>query len=179
VVRYFAFGANMSTRVLARRGIEVAGSEVAELREHRLVFDQRGVWPVEPAFASFVPAPGHVVWGVLYELPVAQIERLDRYETANYLPVEVAVVGARTGPTAARAYRTRRPVPERRPSARYLALICEGAREHGLPEEYVRELAARPSAYVPILSELMGLSVRGFDWVHQMGLGRARGRRVP
>jgi len=170
----------MSTRVLARRGIEVSRPEVAELREHRLVFDQRGVWLVEPAFASFVPAPGHVVWGVLYELPEAQIARLDRYETSDYLPVEVTVVGARTGPVTARAYQTRRPVAERRPSARYLALVCEGAREHGLPEEYVRELAARPSVYVPILSELMALSVRGFDWAHQRGFGpRSRGRRRP
>jgi gamma-glutamylcyclotransferase (GGCT)/AIG2-like uncharacterized protein YtfP len=176
MVRYFAFGANMSGRVLARRGIAAARSEPACLADHRLVFDQAGLPFVEPAFASLVPAAGQTVWGVLYDLTEVDVARLDRFETSDYVPVEVSVVGSRSGPTAARAYRTRRPVPERRPSARYLALLCEGAREHGLPVEYVRDLAARPSAYVPVLSELMNVSVRGIEWLFLIGVG-SKGRR--
>lgn len=179
MVRVFAFGANMSSRVLARRRIAPARGEPACLHDHRLAFDQAGIPLVEPAFASIVPAPGRVVWGALYDLTEADVARLDRYETTDYVPVEVPVVGAQSGPTTARAYRTRRPVAERRPSARYLALLCEGAREHGLPAEYVQDLAARPSAYVPVLSEVMTASIRGIEWLFQMGVGnRPRGRRA-
>lgn len=169
----------MSRFVLARRGIAPAASEAARLAGHELVFDQRGLPLVEPAFAGIRPAPEGEVWGVLHEVTEKDFERLARYETAAYLPFEVEVEGVRAGTVTAWAYRTRKPAAERLPSARYLALLCAGAREHELPEEYVAALEARRTAYVPVLSELTAWSVRGFEWLFELGPQPHRERRKP
>jgi AIG2-like family len=38
------------------------------------------------------------------------------------------------------AYQSTLTIDGRRPSARYIGLLLEGAREHGLPDEYLRYL---------------------------------------
>ena len=154
-VHYFAFGANMSSAVLRRRGIEVLSREPARLRGYRLVFDLAGFPWVEPAFASIVRHPEHDVYGVLYRLTPDQIERVDSYEGRAYSFIEVEVEGERSGTTRSCAYQTKRSTPGLRPSRRYLRVLCGGARENGLPPFYLRELGTHPSVHVPVLSHIV------------------------
>jgi hypothetical protein len=157
-VHYFAFGANMRSVVLRRRGIVVLSREPARLRGHRLVFDLAGIPLVEPAFASIVPDSERDVYGVLYRLAPDQLDRVNRYEGSGYMIIEVEVEGERSGAQRANTYQTKRPVSGLRPSRRYLRVLCEGARENDLPPPYIRELEAHPSVHVPVLS---GIAARG------------------
>ena len=157
-VHYFAFGANMSSVVLRRRGIVVLSREPARLRGHRLVFDLAGIPWVEPAFASIVPDPEHDVYGVLYRLAPDQLDRVNSYEGPGYSVIEVEVEGERSGIQRSSTYQTRRPASGLRPSRRYLRVLGEGARENDLPASYIRELDAHPCVHVPVLS---GIAERG------------------
>lgn len=168
---YFAYGANMSPRVLARRALAPMSSQAGRLDGYQLRFSHRGLIPTEPAFANIEPAPpGASVHGVLHELTAADMARLDRIEGAEYLHVEATVIGASSGPVVARAYRDPHPVRGRRPSRRYLSDLCEGARHFGLPDAYVRELAAHPSLHWPGLSELTTLLVGAAERVRRAGV---------
>lgn len=155
-VPYFAFGANTCRDVLVRRRrIEPIASEAAELRDHRLAFVQPGLRWIEPAFASVLEAPGCTVHGVLHLLRPGDLERLDRYESRAHARLERTVHAATRGPLRAWMYVARRPVFGRAPSRRYVELLVRGAREHGLPEAWIRELEATPCVHVPVLARAM------------------------
>jgi Gamma-glutamyl cyclotransferase, AIG2-like len=173
---YFAYGTNMATRVLARRGLQPAASEAARLAGYRLRFSHQGLLPIEPAFANIEPDPGGVVHGVLHLLRPEQLTRLDRYEGAEYHHVEVTVEGATHGVVQARAYLDPHPVPGRKPSRRYLRSCCAGAREFDLPREWQRRLEAEPSLHVPVVSDVAALFVRVAERLRYAGLRPERVR---
>lgn len=52
------------------------------------------------------------------------------------------MVGDDGGSIAAYTYRSRYTAPGRKPSARYIGLLLDGAREHGLRVDYVRFLGS-------------------------------------
>ena len=174
-LHYFAFGANMSSLVLRRRGIEVLSREPARLRGYRLAFDLAGVPWVEPAFASIVADPEHDVFGVLYQLTPEQLGRIDSYEGRGYSVIEVEVEGKRSGTKRSRTYQTKHPTLGLRPSRRYLRILCEAARENALPPSYLRELRAHPSVHVPVLSEIVARGIVVFEAIER-ALNRMRAR---
>ena len=156
-VLYFAYGANMCRDVFVRRRRIVPGSaEPAWLPEHQLVFALRGIPWLEPAFATVVPAPGEVVHGVLYAIEEADMRRLDRRESSRYARRDM-IVRTGGGEFHAQLYVARHPTPGLRPSRRYRDLLLRGARDHGLPEAWVRRLEAQDCAHVPVLSDLTAL----------------------
>jgi gamma-glutamylcyclotransferase len=142
---YFAYGSNMAAETMARLcpGHRFAG--VAELRGHRLAFTRRSL-RTGTGVADIVPAAGHSVWGVLYELDDAMIATLDEKEGNGWAyergPVEVHRDG---DPQAldALAYRViAREDAEVRPSREYLHGLLGAARERALPDRYVAALGA-------------------------------------
>lgn len=163
-VHYFAFGANMARRVLVeRRGIVPLASRAAAVRGYELRFGLRGLPGIEPSFATIVANPEATVHGVLHTLAPRDLLRLDRIER-SYERIPVAAETA-DGPFEATAYHVRRPSPERPPSRRYLALLVEGAREHGLPPAYLEALAARADHHVPIVSGIVSATVELAEFV--------------
>lgn len=155
LVWYFAYGANMMASVMVdRRGLRPLSSEGAHLSGFRLVFDLSGLPLVEPAFASIVEASDAEMYGVLYRLTEADMRRLRRSESPAYETIEVRVAGMQSGHIVAVALRNKRPKAGLAPSRRYVRLLCQGAREAALPEPYIAWLAAHPSAYVPVASEV-------------------------
>lgn len=172
-LHYFAFGANMSSDVLRRRGVVVLSREPARLRGYRLVFDLAGISWVEPAFASIVPDPEHDVHGVLYRLTPDQLDRVDSYEGRGYSFIEVEVEGERSGIQRSSTYQTRRPASGLRPSRRYLRVISQGARENDLPASYIREINAHPCVHVPVLSAIVAGGFGVFERLVQR-FGRRR-----
>lgn len=129
------------------------------------MFDQPGIPLVEPAFASVRPADDHV-WGVLYDLTSEDFERLRSFEGREYTEaaVEVSIGEARS---SARTFVTRGSHPERRPSARYLKVVLDGAKHHGLPDEWIERLEAHPSYYVPVLHEAWRVVFSLVDHAHR------------
>ncbi len=171
---YFAYGANMSPRVLRRRGITPEESRAARLEGYALRFSQRGLIFLEPGFANIEPEDGRETWGVAHRLPPGQLARLDGFEGAEYGRVLVELE-TEQGRVQAQAYLNPRPTPGLVPSRRYSRVCVAGAREFGLPEHYVDFLAAHPSRYVPLASDML----TGVVWfVERMRFAGARPERI-
>jgi gamma-glutamylcyclotransferase (GGCT)/AIG2-like uncharacterized protein YtfP len=149
-VAYFAYGTNMAESVIAEfcPGHRLLG--VAELPDHRLAFTRRSI-RTGTGVADAVPAPGHQLWGVLYELSESDLATLDRKEGNGWAyqreAVAVRPVTTRAA-TWAVLYRVREPEDaEVAPSPEYLELLLDAAGSRGLPTVYVSELEAVAAAF--------------------------------
>jgi gamma-glutamylcyclotransferase len=143
-VTYFAYGSNMAPDVVARLCPRHRYLGPARLDDHRLAFTRRSV-RTGTGVADVVPAPGHTVWGALYEIgddELAAIDRKEGYDWA-YTRVTLPVRPAGDGPERpAVVYTVAAKEPaEVPPSRQYLDRIIAAARERGLPVEYVTRLS--------------------------------------
>jgi cation transport regulator ChaC len=140
---YFAYGSNLCRTIFVeRRGLQPLEIRRARLDGHRLTFDLP-VGPGERGVANLVADPAAATWGVCYLLDATACDRLDRTEGVHrgyYRRLEVSVVTDDGASLAAFAYQGSASVVGRKPSRRYLGLLLDGAREHGLPEEWIRYL---------------------------------------
>lgn len=141
-VLYFAYGSNLKWLRMRERVPSAHLEAVAFLDHHRIICNKQG--RDGSAKANLVRAAGHQVWGVLYRIEQAQLAILDRFE-AGYERVLVQVRTMAGNLLDATTYRSDRLTPEPIPFDWYRALILEGAREHGLPEEYLTLLEALPT----------------------------------
>jgi 2-hydroxychromene-2-carboxylate isomerase len=124
---------------VGRRGIRPLATRWGWLAGHRLVFDLP-IGPGERACANVVPDDGARLAGVLYRITTEQAAHLDRTEGVpngvyRRIPIEVLADGGEW--IAAFTYRSARGETGRKPSARYLGLLLDGARAGGLPADYV------------------------------------------
>jgi gamma-glutamylcyclotransferase (GGCT)/AIG2-like uncharacterized protein YtfP len=139
ITYYFAYGSNLLlSQMLARTdSTELAkhSPRIARLANHRLVFQH--LTGEELPYANII-SPGDGVLGVVYGCSPADLNILDQYEPGyDRQPVRVnlengeaiaamayIMIPAQTGGTGS-------------PSPEYLARIVTGAREQGLPEQYI------------------------------------------
>jgi len=137
---YFAYGSNLASRRLLGRVPGARACGRARLEGWRLVADKPG--RDGSAKLNIVRDPVGLVWGALWELAAPDLARLDRYE-GGYERIEV-MVDADAGAPVATTYVSRlhgaRPGLERG----YKELVLEGAREHGLPPEWLAFLESLP-----------------------------------
>jgi gamma-glutamylcyclotransferase len=131
---YFAYGSNMARGAMP----EARFVGPARLDGYRLALTRRSIrW--QAGVLDIVAAPGQSVWGALFEMDGTDLERLDAKEGAGFAYRRIEVV-LEDG-TSASAYEVidKEPV-EVPPAAEYVALVLAGARECGLPGDWVREL---------------------------------------
>jgi gamma-glutamylcyclotransferase len=148
---YFAYGSNLSKPRMQNRTGPILASRVARLKDHRLCFNNTDKEGIE-RYANIVPSAGAVTWGVAYWCSAQAMAALDRYEGVAedcYLREWVEVETIDGDRLQAEVYigGQRFTVVEGRPSDWYLDIILLGAKEHGLPEDYIRgieSLAKRP-----------------------------------
>src|SRR5438067_1448327 len=146
---YSGYGSDMSRSIFCeRRGMRPLATRWGWLEGYRLCFDLP-IGPGERAVANVQPQAGARTCGVLYLLDPGELDRLDRSEGVprgfyRRIPIEVVVGGEER--VAAFTYQSSWTVAGRKPSARYLGLLVAGAREHGLPAEYVRFLESHELA---------------------------------
>jgi gamma-glutamylcyclotransferase (GGCT)/AIG2-like uncharacterized protein YtfP len=144
----FAYGSNLSTARLAERvgRIEVVGA--GSLHEHELRFHKQSKDGSTKADAFFTGSPAHRVLGAVYSLHLESKRKLDEFEGLNtqYFEAELSIEVAAGGSVAATVYRAR---PDRidtagRPYDWYREHVLVGAREHGLPAQYVETIESVP-----------------------------------
>jgi gamma-glutamylcyclotransferase len=150
---YFAYGSNMlSARLQALERCPSARTlGVAEFRGHDLHWhklsrkDGSGKCDV---VASALP--GTAALGVLYEIAESERPALDREEGLNkgYDAIEAGVL-FKGVPTVARSYKATEKDTALRPYTWYRALVVAGAKEHGLPADYIARLEAVPADQDP------------------------------
>lgn len=169
---YFAYGSNMQTATFrGRRGITYHRAVPACVRGWRLVFDKPGLLRVGESYANVVPDGTGEVLGVLYEIDEADLAHIDLTEgvlIGNYRRVAVDAQPLSplvAGTIAAFTLTSERRDPSMQPSQRYMALLVEGAVEHGLPDAYVDFLRAVPacieSVGAALLRPLMDAALKG------------------
>lgn len=131
---YFAYGSNMDRVEMARRcpGSKPAG--VGRLMRHRFfIFDE--------GYASVIRDPHRTVWGLVWDLALADVAALDRYEslsTGLYTKVVQPIVTEK-GPRRAVVY-VARSVKPGAPKPGYMEGVIEAAVEAGLPQDYIQGL---------------------------------------
>jgi hypothetical protein len=163
LVWYFAYGSNMQPATFAgRRGIVAARALAARLAGWQLVFDKTPLLPMGQGMANVVATPGAEVLGVAYAITADDLAHVDLTEGVlieNYrrVAVQVAPLGGRV-PFEAWTLTSDRRTAGLLPSARYLALLVDGAVHHGLPAEYVAWLRACPA----VADSPESLEVRAF-----------------
>ena len=143
-VLYFAYGANMAEAELGSFVPKRRFLGAARLRGFRLAFRRRSIrWG--GGAADIVESSGDVVWGALFELPDGGLDALDAKEGRGvaYRRRDVKVTledGVRSAVTYEVIEKEPVDVP---PTPDYTALLLGGARERGLPEDYLAELERR------------------------------------
>ena len=142
-VWYFAYGSNMQTATFCgRRGITFTRAAAARLCGWRLVLDKPPLLPIGESYANIVPDAHSDVLGVAYEVESDALDSIDLSEgvlIGNYerRTVPVLPLVGEGAPFDAFTLVSDRGDASLRPSLRYMALLIEGALEHGLPTEYV------------------------------------------
>jgi cation transport regulator ChaC len=149
-VWYFAYGSNMQRATFSgRRGIVFRRAQPARAPGWRVVFDKPPLVPIGESFANLVPDSDAEAFGIAYEITPAALESLDLSEgvlIGNYARVAIPVAPLAGGAslTAFTLSSSQRDAALR-PSSRYMALLIDGAIEHGLPQAYVAALRAVPT----------------------------------
>ncbi|HEY8567498.1 MAG TPA: gamma-glutamylcyclotransferase family protein [Beijerinckiaceae bacterium] len=131
----FAYGSNMDQAAMARRCPASRPLGPARLPRHRFVITTAG-------YASVERDPRRTAWGLLWDIAVADMPALDRYEstgTGLYRKAVVSVI-ASGGPRRAVAYLARDSAPGT-PRPGYLEGVLAAGQEIGLPAAYLTELA--------------------------------------
>lgn len=142
---YFAYGSNLVLERLRKRVGPVQVIGVAHLRGFRLSLDKRG--KDGSGKANLHADAAHDVWGVLYELDAQAWTRLDASEPGyDRIAVQVACGDALH---AAQTYQSQRLTEDPVAFAWYKRLIVDGARAHGLPDAWLRDLEALPERVDP------------------------------
>ncbi|KAE8556045.1 hypothetical protein TMatcc_003352 [Talaromyces marneffei ATCC 18224] len=152
---YFAYGSNMSLSVLTgRRSIKPLKVELVSIPSHVLCFNVPGMPYTEPAMGG-ISQKQHKgqesVTGVAYMLTDDDFSRLVASEGGGiaYTLVQLDSLSLRDGSTIPiNTFTARRPVSigkQRLPSERYMGLLINGAKEHGLPPCYIARLVVQPT----------------------------------
>jgi len=140
---YFGYGSNTERGTfLGRRRMRPNEVRTGRLDGFELRFDL-GVGRGERGVANVAARRGDHVWGVLWRISEEQAAFLDRTEGVHRgfyrrLAVDVATPAGETVP--AFTYHSFRGRPGHKPSRRYLGLLLAGARQHGLPAEWLERL---------------------------------------
>jgi gliotoxin/aspirochlorine biosynthesis gamma-glutamylcyclotransferase len=142
VVWYFAYGSNMSPATFVeRRQMRPLDACAGHIEGYRLCFDipigagERGVANLQPDIGR--------THGVAYLLTTDDADRLDRTEGVPqgfYFREAVRAMLVDGRSIDAYTYRSHFSSAARKPSARYMGILLDGAAVHGLPVEYVRWL---------------------------------------
>ena len=110
------------------------------LPAHDLLFNKKST-DDKSGKANVAAHAGSDVWGVLYTIPDADLDKLDKGE-GGYRRVRLSLRLTNNTNTDAWVYVAKKPEddPALRPYTWYKRFLVEGAREHSLPEDYIAQL---------------------------------------
>ncbi len=140
-VWYFAYGANMHDSAFReRRGMRPLDWRAGRIRGYRLRFNLEGHPIGKAAPANICLDPKAEVWGVLYKLTRRDLVRLDSTEGVpgrRYRHLWVDAEDSERRGVKVVTYVAAGKEADGDPSLRYITLLRDGARAHGLPEHWI------------------------------------------
>jgi gamma-glutamylcyclotransferase (GGCT)/AIG2-like uncharacterized protein YtfP len=136
-VPYFSYGSNMAPAGMEERCAAPSVLGIATVPGYRFRIAKRG-------YATMVPDPGSMVYGLLWSLTDEDFAALDQYEgvPAGHYTRTTIPVQFRGKPMEAQIYLAADPAPGK-PRPGYLEMVIQAARDLSLPPEYIRELEGR------------------------------------
>uniref|UniRef100_A0A1A7XTU1 Gamma-glutamyl cyclotransferase a n=1 Tax=Iconisemion striatum TaxID=60296 RepID=A0A1A7XTU1_9TELE len=143
---YFAFGSNLLKERIQLANPMATFVSTGRLKDYKLDFGYWGEnvqtnWHGGAATIKF--SPGAEVWGVIWSLNNETLANLDNQEGVNtgmYTPLEVSVE-TNEGTVLCRTYQMNN-FHAALPSPQYKKVVCLGAEQNKLPDEYVTSLKA-------------------------------------
>jgi hypothetical protein len=171
-VYYFGVGSNLLKSKITNRGpngskIIIDSFVAGYVKDHRLAFNARGMPPLEPAMGGIEPCFGQECHGALVKMKKSEYEKLWKSEGGatkrpGYLEIIVDVFPyGQSKSIEAIAYRSSplmRLSKDGTPSARYMDIILQGARELHLLPSYIKSLeqihVAKPTKHIRSLAIL-------------------------
>jgi len=143
-VWYFAYGANMHDSAFReRRGMRPLEYRPGRVRGYRLRFNLEGRPRGKAAPANLCIDSQAEVWGVLYRITRRDLVHLDGTEGVpgwRYRQIWVDAQDLQGHSLEAATYVAQGKDTDGNPSLRYLTLLRDGARAHGLPEHWIKYL---------------------------------------
>ncbi|MDP2356669.1 MAG: gamma-glutamylcyclotransferase family protein [Beijerinckiaceae bacterium] len=134
---YFAYGSNMDVEAMRTRAPASRPLGAARLPRSRFII-------MEGGYASFLRDPQRSVHGVLWDLALADVRSLDRYEgvaSGLYKKIQQPVLREGGGSARALIY-VGASTARGEPRAGYMESVLAAARAWSFPDAYMRELAA-------------------------------------
>lgn len=153
-MKYFAYGSNMLTeRLEARvRGARFLG--IARVHGRRLVFHKRSSDESGKCNLPESESNSDAAYGVLFDVPDSQRSVLDRAEGLGngYKIAPIEVLDSGSLPVSATGYFATADAIDPRlvPYDWYHSLVVSGARQHGLPPDYIASIVAVRTVPDPI-----------------------------
>ena len=137
----FAYGSNMQTARVRKRCPSATPKGVAELRSYELHWHKQSQDGSGKCAIVRTYNPENRVLGVLYEIVNGEKQALDKAEGLGqgYEEIDVLVV-CNGREIAAKAYRALNVSPMLKPYTWYHAFVVAGAKEHGLPTDYIAQI---------------------------------------
>jgi gamma-glutamylcyclotransferase len=150
-ILYFAYGSNMSTRRLVARVPSARAVAVAMLRGHRLAFHKIGKDGSAKCDVANTGDSNDVVYGVVFALPLSEKAMLDGIEGLGYgyAEKEIVVLSESGEEFKAVTYYATNIDDMLIPVDWYVEHVLRGAREHGLPPDYISGIEAIESTPDP------------------------------
>ena len=150
-ILYFAYGSNMSTRRLVARVSSARAVSVAMLSGHSLEFHKIGKDGSAKCDAVYTDDLNDVVHGVVFEMALSEKPVLDRIEGLGrgYAEKDVIVSSESGKEFKAVTYYATNIDALLKPRDWYVEHVLRGAREHGLPSEYIGRIEAIESVPDP------------------------------
>jgi gamma-glutamylcyclotransferase (GGCT)/AIG2-like uncharacterized protein YtfP len=154
---YFAYGANLDVEAMAQRCPRSRLVGVGRLARHRFALMKEG-------FATVVRDPQANVHGIIYDLALADIPALDRYEEVQgglYQKVTQPILRQQGGPVRALVY-VGRSGEMRGATAKpgYMEAIIRNAQAHQLPREHIAYLANFSPSSVSVEAPLQKRAIK-------------------
>jgi cation transport regulator ChaC len=141
---YFAYGANMHDSAFRqRRGMQPSEWRAARIAGYRLRFNLDGRPKGRAAPANISRDPASEVWGVLYRITRRELVRLNASEGVpgrRYRTILLTAEDTDGNTLDALSYLADGNDADGNPSLRYITLLREGARAHGLPAHWIAHL---------------------------------------
>jgi gamma-glutamylcyclotransferase len=142
---YFAYGSNMCAGRLRARVPSARSVFITQILRHTLKFHKRSQKDLSAkADAEYTGRENDVVWGVVFEINAAQKQRLDDAEglARGYEEKSISLKDCSGRTYEASMYFASSTYKDAnlRPYSWYMRFVVEGAKQHGLPPEYLKFL---------------------------------------
>ena len=137
-MKYFAYGSNMDETQMKERCPDSVLLDKAVLDDYKIAFTIFSP-KRQCGCADIIQAKGERVWGLLYEVSVSDLEKLDKFEghPEKYKRLQVNVTDDSGTTHLVETYQVFKKEAEFiKPSKHYLGIMQEAARKFNFPTEY-------------------------------------------